>query len=226
MRIMSPSCSHSAGSIPWLYVLGDSISIHYGPYLEGYLKGKFRYTRLSDVETAVLNLDVGMGGNAGDSNRVVQLLSMRREEPEFQPDVLLFNCGLHDIKREVARGKPLQVEPDKYRSNLVKAVEIIREIGSQPVWVRITPVADAIHNNREIAFRRHDADVDVYNALADEVMNSLKVPAVDLHHFTRQLGPDETLFCDHVHFTETIREKQAAFIAGWLNGWYSGRSFA
>ncbi len=218
---MNPEDTSYPDVLPLLYVLGDSISIQYGPYLEKYLRGQFRYSRKSGEEVALLNLDIAQGSNAGDSKRVVDFLSAKRADNGFCPDILLLNCGLHDIKREVAKGKPLQVEPDDYRANLIKAVGIIREIGSKPVWVRITPVADAIHNEREIQFYRHEADANAYNAIADEVMESLVVPMIDLNHFTRQLGPAEELFCDHVHFVETVREKQAAYIAGWLKGWVS-----
>jgi len=31
---------------------------------------------------------------------------------------------------------------------------------------------------------------------------------------SKQYGP--YLYCDHVHFHDSIREKQAAYIAGWL----------
>jgi hypothetical protein len=40
---------------------------------------------------------------------------------------------------------------------------------------------------------------------------------IDLHSFTANLGPD--LYIDHVHFPESIREKQAAYIAGWLDAY-------
>ena len=43
---------------------------------------------------------------------------------------------------------------------------------------------------------------------------------IDLYTFTRNLGPD--LYCDHVHFHEHVREKQGAFVAGWVMG-YLGR---
>lgn len=43
------------------------------------------------------------------------------------------------------------------------------------------------------------------------------VPAIDLFAFTRALGGNE-IFCDHVHFTETVRQLQAAYIAGYLRG--------
>ena len=45
-------------------------------------------------------------------------------------------------------------------------------------------------------------------------MAAAGIPAIDLHGFTASIGPE--LYCDHVHFHEPVREKQAAFIAGWL----------
>ena len=68
-----------------------------------------------------------------------------------------------------------------------------------------------------MAFHRFVADCLAYNDAADRVMAEAGVPSIDLFTFTRNLGPD--LYCDHVHFVEPIREKQAAFIAGWVNGY-------
>jgi hypothetical protein len=82
------------------------------------------------------------------------------------------------------------------------------------VWVRTTPVDEAIHNQREMAFHRFAADCDTYNAIADSVMRLNDVPVIDLYSFTRNLGAD--VYCDHVHFHDHIREKQAANITGWL----------
>jgi len=53
-----------------------------------------------------------------------------------------------------------------------------------------------------------------YNDVADRVMREAGVPVMDLYTFTCNLGTD--LYCDHVHFHSHVREKQAAFIAGWL----------
>ena len=36
-----------------VYVLGDSISMHYGPYLEAYLRGVMDYARKGGEEAAV-----------------------------------------------------------------------------------------------------------------------------------------------------------------------------
>ena len=88
------------------------------------------------------------------------------------------------------------------------------------VWIRTTPCDERVHNRPGMDFHRFAADCDAYNAAADAVMAAAGVPVIDLHTFTRNLGPD--LYCDHVHFHEQVREKQAAFIAGWVLG-YLGR---
>ena len=51
---------------------------------------------------------------------------------------------------------------------------------------------------------------------ADAIMETANVPSIDLYTFTRDLGPD--LYCDHVHFSDRVRQLQGSFIAGWLVG--------
>jgi len=46
-----------------------------------------------------------------------------------------------------------------------------------------------------------------------EVRKTRQIAIIDLYTFTRNLGPD--LYCDHVHFLEHIREKQARFLTNW-----------
>ena len=65
-----------------------------------------------------------------------------------------------------------------------------------------------------VALRRHAADVDAYNAVADEVMRELGVPSIDLYSATLALGPD--LYCDHVHYHDHVRKAQAEHIAQWV----------
>ena len=93
----------------------------------------------------------------------------------------------------------------------------------RPVWVRTTSCDEAVHNKPGMAFHRFAADVAAYNKAADEIMKAAGLPMIDLHTFTLNLGKD--LYCDHVHFHENIREKQGAFIAGWLVA-FAGREFA
>lgn len=196
-----------------VYVIGDSISIHYGPYLERYLKGFMSYARKDGVEQSLQNLDIARGANGGDSSNVLAFLEHKLKSGGIDADVLLFNCGLHDIKTDpVTQAK--QVDIDRYEDNLGSILSAVRELKVQPVWVRTTPCDERIHNRKSRSFHRFSADCKKYNDVADSVMRRSGVPVIDLYTFTLNLG--DSLYCDHVHFHEHIREKQGAFVAGWL----------
>jgi lysophospholipase L1-like esterase len=203
-----------------VYVLGDSISIQYGPYLERGLRGIAGYARKTGEAEARLNLDVPAGANGGDSAMVLAFLEAQFAAGGLNADVLLLNCGLHDIKTDPATGRK-QVPIEAYEANLRAIVKLVGSAGLCLVWIRTTPADEEVHNRRpDITFHRFAADVASYNAVADRVMAEAGVPEIDLHAFTASLGAD--LYCDHVHFHESIREKQGTYIAGWIAGWLSG----
>lgn len=210
---------------PLLFVIGDSISIQYGSALEAALAGHFRYDRKGGSETRDSSqAAVNDGGsstepaylivNGGDSSKVLEYLR-RKLAAGFTCDWLLLNCGLHDIKCDPAT-KTLQVPPETYRENLCGILNCLREISIRPLWVRTTPVDDAQHWRCTQEFIRRDADVEAYNASADEIFSAADVPIIDLYTFTKNL--DEELYCDHVHFSEPVRKLQGAFIAGQVLG--------
>lgn len=208
-------------SLTRLYIVGDSISIQYGPYLERYVAGRFHYARKSGEAEALLNLDNPQGANGGDSSMVLAYLRGLEGQGGLDADLLLVNCGLHDIKTDPANGRK-QVALREYRRNLQEIVATARRLGVALVWLHTTPCDEAVHNSRPgMSFHRYAADCAAYNAAADEVMDGADIPSIDLHSFTASLGPD--LYCDHVHFYEHVREKQAAFIAGWLARWKQGQ---
>lgn len=60
-----------------LYVIGDSISIQYGPYLEADFRGVMGYPRKEGEEEALLNLDIPQGANGGDSSMVHAFLAAK-----------------------------------------------------------------------------------------------------------------------------------------------------
>ncbi len=132
---------------------------------------------------------------------------------------LLLNCGLHDLRVDPASGAH-QVEPESYTRNLEQILYLARAAGAHVVWVRITPVVDARHNRLSTGFKRYNADIERYNALADRLMLVSETPSIDLYRFTLRLAEDgpalEDLYEDHVHFTQPVRRLQAAYIAGWL----------
>ena len=198
--------------LPRLFVIGDSISIQYGPYLEKQVAGTFIYDRKQDAAgapKATGNLDVPTGANGGDSDMVLAYLRHRRAHDPIRADILLLNCGLHDIKIPTATGV-IQVPLERYRANLLGIIGEARAMHLRLVWVRTTPVFDEIHNPRSRAFHRFARDVDSYNAAADTIMAAADIPVIDLHGFSLKFLP--TGFIDHVHYREEIREKQAAFI--------------
>jgi hypothetical protein len=144
---------------------------------------------------------------------VLAFLNAKARHGGIDADLLLLNCGLHDLKTDPRTGKK-QIPLDQYEANLRAILKTTRALGPKPIWVRTTLVDDAIHNLTAPGFQRYAADCREYNRMADRVMAANGIPGIDLCTFTQNLGPD--LYCDHVHFHEHIREKQAAYIAGWL----------
>lgn len=199
---------------PRVFVLGDSISMHYGPALERRLAPRFKYDRKRDDGSGTTgNLDQPDGANGGDSRMVLEYLRRRRERNPIQADVLLLNCGLHDLRTDPSTGAK-RVPPEEYEKNLQSILAEARQMGLRVVWVRTTPVVDAIHNTRCQKFHRHAADVETYNRIADDVMRQAGVPSLDLHAFSVPLVPASLI--DHVHFDDRAREEQALFLAAGL----------
>ena len=185
-----------------IFVLGDSISIYYGPFLEKLLKGKMDYDRKGkDGEVGNINSVSPMNG--GDSNNVLEYV---RDYLKKEYDVMLLNCGLHDIKTVETK----QVPEDKYKSNLEEVISLVRGKGKEIIWVNTTPVNDEVHLAKLKDFKRFNKDVIKYNEIAKEVMDRLNVPVIDLYTFTAGFGKD--IYADHVHFLDEICEKQAEFI--------------
>jgi lysophospholipase L1-like esterase len=200
-------------SKPKLFLIGDSISVQYRPYLKDYLAGIADMDGKQDDGQAEKNLDVPAGANGGDSRMVFAYLRSKFKNPAFKPDFLLLNCGLHDIKHDPETGV-IQVTEDDYRKNLEGIVKLLRQNKVQLIWIRTTWVVDDIHNRKSSSIRRYEADVLKYNAIADEVCRKNKIPSIDLYTFSKQQGMEH--IADHVHFDEPTRALQAAYIAGFV----------
>ena len=196
-----------------VFVVGDSISMHYGPHLELYIQGWCDYARKSEGDAGLRALGDSQSANGGDSSAVLTYLQAVRDSAGLTADALLVNCGLHDIKTDPSSGAK-QVPIELYERNLQGIVDVASGMGVELVWIRTTPAVDKIHNKPGATFHRFAADCAAYNAVADALMAENQVPVIDLFGFTLQLG--DNVFCDHVHFHPPIREKQAAYIAGWL----------
>ena len=197
-----------------VFLIGDSISIHYGPYLEEYLRGIADYSRKGGGEAALKDLDSALGANGGDSSNVLAYMGTKAASGGFDADALLVNCGLHDVKTDPVAGAK-QVPQEKYSENLEEIVRAAASMDLPMIWIRTTPCDEKVHNAICKSFFRYSHDVVAYNEIADRVMAAHGIPAIDLYSFTLNCG--EELYCDYVHFTDAIRRLQAAFIAGWLS---------
>ena len=194
-----------------IYIIGDSISIQYGPYLKKYLNENIVYSRKEGEEEALLDLDNPQGANGGDSKMVLAFLEALFKSGKLDADYVILNCGLHDIKTNTSTKKQ-QVPIDEYQQNLKAIIKLFQNSRTKLIWIRTTPCIDKVHNTPDSKFHRYSIDNNNYNEVADKIMQQANIPSIDLFSFTQKLGSD--LFCDHVHFHEHIREKQGIFLAG------------
>lgn len=199
--------------LPEVFLIGDSIAGHYRPYLEKYISDFARLNWKRDNGQAEKNLDVPTGSNGGDSRMVLEYLKQKMKDRSFEPEYLLLNCGLHDIKHDPKTGK-IQITEEDYKRNLEEIVRIIGERNIKLVWVKTTWVVDSIHNPKQKLFYRYEKDVARYNTIADEICDKYRIPSIDLHDFSKKQGIGQ--FVDHVHYKEPTRALQAAYIAGFL----------
>lgn len=220
---MPISDSKRFDALPRLFVLGASMTIHFGPHLERELAGRFAYDRkrANDGKRAEDNLDIAQGASAGDSGMALAYLQYCANNNPIPSDILLLSCGLHDLKTDPKTGSK-QVPPDRFEHNLRAIVQVVASMGPTLVWLRIPPVVDAIHNARSTSFHRFNVDVDQYNRLADGVMRESGVHTIDLHALCSRLVPDALI--DHIHYSEFARKQQAEFIARELTAWWESAS--
>ena len=74
--------------LPEVFLIGDSISMYYGPYLQKYLAGSYTLLRKEDNGHAADNLDIPTGANGGDSHMVLQYLQIKQRDPAFRQALL------------------------------------------------------------------------------------------------------------------------------------------
>ena len=197
-------------------LVGDSISLDYGKYLRDFIREDIQIFGREGVEEAYQNLDIPIGGNGGDSNRVLAYIQELDREYKLNFEYFVFNCGLHDIKRKL-HTEPLQVDPERYVSNLKQILEIMKRNQVKTIFINTTPADESRYKDIP-EFIRHSEDVLKYNILAEEVMNRHKVDVIDLFGFTDALEEKgDELFRDHTHFQSKVIRLQVAYIAGALN---------
>lgn len=187
-------------ALPKIVLIGDSIRLGYGPRVGQILQGKAQ----------VISPDP----NGGDSANVLKHLEewIVREKP----DIVHFNCGLHDLKVSKENGRH-QVELTEYEANLRQIVaRLQRETSATLVFANTTPILDERHARRGAAFDRREVDVGRYNAAALAIMKQSGVAVNDLHAMVGRAGPESALGPDGTHYTPAGYERLAEAVADCL----------
>lgn len=186
--------------LPKVVLLGDSIRMGYAPIVTAKLDGK-----------AIV---VHPKANGGDStNTVAKVLAWAVSE---RPDVVHFNCGIHDTKKDKKTGQ-FQVSPKQYEANLRKIVETLRkETKATVIFATTTPILDdrAAEKRKDASYELLDGSTIEYNRIAMRVMKELNVPVNDLRAACGDAGTRGKLIAaDGVHFSPEGRARLGAAVA-------------
>lgn len=189
--------------LPKVVLIGDSIRLGYAPTVVKKLEGKA--------------MVVHSPMNGGDSARV--LANLKDWAISEQPDVVHFNCGIHDTKKDRKTGK-FQVPPEQYRANLRKIVETLRrETKATVIFATTTPIIDdrAAGKRKSAGYDLLDASTLEYNRIATQVMKELNVPVNDLRAACGERETLGTLMSDDgVHFTSEGRTQLGIAVADFV----------
>ena len=193
IAVSASAAEPADAKLPKVVLIGDSIRMGYAPFVIEAFKGK---------ATVISNK-----ANGGDSARV--LANLDDWAISEQPDVVHFNCGLHDLKVSRKTKQP-QIPFDQYESNLKKIVERLqKETKAKLIFATTTPIVDSRHAKRKGEFDRREADVLRYNEVAEKVMKDANVEINDLHALVIKEGSEKTLRSDGTHYEAANSRKLA-----------------
>lgn len=144
--------------LPRVLLIGDSISMGYT------LKVRARLAGIANVHRIL--------ENGGPTIRGIEKID--RWLGDQQWDVVHFNFGLHDLKRD--DGMTRQVSPEEYEKNLRIITRKIKARAKRVVWASTTPVPEG-----KTSPPRTPADAPLYNEIAARVMQDEGVEINDLY---------------------------------------------
>jgi hypothetical protein len=190
-QVTSWLAKHEDPDLPRVLIAGDSIRMRlndctgYGLYAYKLLLGRWNITHVPH----------NTGGSAGIRDFIEDWMVSR-------PDVVHFHAGLHDLAmRPAGGGGPKHNSPAGFRENLKLSIECMRRTPSVKhlIWGRITPVVDEWHCTPTRSLWRRQADVDEYNAVADELMREEDIEVNDIAAPIHAMGVRNGLLIDGVH---------------------------
>ena len=171
--------------LPKIWLLGDSISIGYMPYVKDGMKEKAEVYSTGEV--------------CRDTTNLLRYVAEWAEKLNIGSDIDLvyFNVGLWDLLR-IYGDEPL-VSVSEYEANLRRIVRRLRFVcpNAKLVFATITSVSEEAS---DYSLFRCNSDVRLYNRVAMQVMKENEIFVHDLNIITS--GFDQNLYLDMVHYTE------------------------
>jgi lysophospholipase L1-like esterase len=165
------------------FIIGDSIS-------QGY-----RHS----TEESLGRVGIATEWFSGGSSAQV-LAGLPEWIPGKQPDLIQFNCGLHDARYfDIARTYQQPIENyELLLGGVVRWLQANTDAGL--VWATTTPV---IESRIMLEYRRSAEDVLAYNAVAKNIMHETGVSILDLHGVIDGEGAADYISPDGVHMTDS-----------------------
>lgn len=147
-----------------ILLLGDSIRMSYQPHVARMLGDK------AEV----------LGPEENGQYSLYTLSSLGRWiEGIGENDIVHWNNGLHDAGHNPSRS-PVQIPIDMYRANLAFILRGLKAVTPSVIWATTTPVhPEKPFKDTEWAWRNEE--IDQYNAVATELMESEGIRINDLH---------------------------------------------
>lgn len=208
----SITLGQDAPKLPRVLLLGDSITIGYTPFVKEMLEGEATVIRPTRPN--------GRAENCSGTNNGVTAIDRWLQIDGGDWDVIHFNFGLHDLKREdpqtrAASGNPdhpRQAEPKDYEKNLRKIVEQLKKSNAKLIFATTTPVPEG-----KLTPHRDPEDVVRYNEIAQRIMRENKISVHDLYSFALP-RLNEIQRPVNVHFTPEGSEELAKEVVKSIRG--------
>lgn len=108
-----------------IFIIGDSISLYYHKYLKELFKDVAEYKRKGseeDIKIALEDPNNPFGANGGDSRQVKEYMEKMKKQ-NIHVDILIVNCGLHDIRSDRITLQK-QVPEEEYAKNLEDIIKM------------------------------------------------------------------------------------------------------
>ena len=184
-------------------LIGDSIRMWYEETVRKELDG------LANIWSPEAN-----GGNTRNVLANIEEWAISR-----QPDIVHINCGLHDICKPPGATE-VAVPLKEYEANVRQILSLVKSgTKATVIWALTTPVNQEWHHENK-PFDRMEANVVACNEAARRVAEELGVPVNDLFSAVEEVGRNELLKPDGVHFTDEgsvlLGKKVAEFLKPFL----------